>query len=65
MKYLGPLNHLLGFNEKSMPVYSKPCQELGKHHATLKNEGFFFKIKKKGAPMIWEVLWLPVGVGPS
>lgn len=27
-----------------MPVYSKPCQELGKHRGTLKNEGFFFKI---------------------
>lgn len=28
-----------------MPLYSKLCQELGKHHATLKNEGFL-RLKK-------------------
>lgn len=37
---------LFGFNEKLMPLYSKLCQKLGKHHATLKNEGVL-RFKKK------------------
>lgn len=52
MKYFGPLHQLFGFNEKLMPLYSKLCQKLGKHHATLKNEGFLRLKKKKKSPMI-------------